>query len=107
MKVEVYSGNEKVFESDITRYSIAESRMAVDLVGGFIDTTFQNNKLYRLVVSGTDEVIEKYAEFISYNYNVQSSWKYDSATGELILDENGNHIIEYRRGENSLLFKMF
>ncbi|NCB72880.1 MAG: hypothetical protein EOM45_14005 [Clostridia bacterium] len=107
MKVEVYSGNEKMFESDITRYSIAESRMVVDLVGGFVDTTFQNNKLYRIFVIGTDEVIEKFAEFISYNYNVQSSWKYDQKTGALILDEDGNHIVEYRRGENSLLFKVF
>ncbi len=107
MTVEVFLGNEMIFNSEITRYSIMEMRLVIDLVGGFIETIFQNNKLYRIVINGHEEVIEKHVEFLSYNYNVQSMWKFDPTTGQAVYDDAGNHIVEYRRGENSLLFKAF
>lgn len=84
-----------------------ESMLSAQLVGGYVESPFQKNKLYSIVVSNEDEVIQKPVEFVSYNYNVQSMYKIDPVTNTFVLDGDGNKIIENARGENSLLFKVF
>lgn len=107
MTIQVIDGTEVVFERDIVRFSIMESMLSAQLVGGYVQSPFRRNKLYTVVVSNVDEVIQNTAEFVSYNYNVQSMYKIDPVTNTFVLDGDGNRIVENARGENSLLFKVF
>ncbi|MEA5030506.1 MAG: hypothetical protein VB025_04615 [Sphaerochaeta sp.] len=107
MTIQVIDGTEVVFERDMVRFSIMESMLSAQLVGGYVQSPFRRNKLYEVVVSNGDEVIQNTAEFVSYNYNVQSMYKIDPVTNTFVLDGDGNRIVENARGENSLLFKVF
>lgn len=107
MTIEITLNGEILFNSAITRFSLMDSMLSAQLVGGYRENQFQKNRLYVVTVTNGEEIISKNAEFMSYNYNIQSTYKIDRETNSYALDEQGNKIIENMLGENSLLFKVF